>query len=419
MIMNGPHCRTPAIGARFQIPASAKWLFTLLIAALLTMAATPTPVADESTDEQYIQIMSLIDRADALRMAGYKDAAKAKYKQAETELYLFKRSNPLYAPKAVNYRLQEVTDRVEARPPLPSSTPSSKPKVKLEASTSSSKSSVKLLDPGAEPRKALRLHPQPGEKQAVLLTLKVDMDVPGMTGPKAPKIPEVTIPADVSIEKVAPNGDISFDLVLGEAGLGTNVSLPPQQVAAAKMAFATVRGLSVSMVMSSHGSGRLVDIKAPAGAAPQIEQAISKAKETISTVHTASPIFALPEEPVGQGAKWEVKTTIETNGMDMDQTSTFQLTSVDGDHISVSKTVDFTLKGTPQQAKSPAATPMPMGSMDMNGNLTANSAMDLSKLMPLQSTLDGKLVMNMSMKTPKGNMPMAMKANLNLTMESH
>lgn len=418
--MNGSLCRTSAIRAIFQIPASAKWLFTLLIAALLTMAATPTPVADESTDEQYIQIMALIDRADALRTAGYTNAAKAKYKQAQTELYLFKRSNPLYSPKAVNYRLQEISNRLEARAPIPSSTPSTpKPKVKLEAAASSSKSSVKLLDPGAEPRKALRLHPQAGEKQAVLLTLKVNVDAPGMTGPKAPKIPEVTIPADVSIDKVAPNGDIDFDLVLGEVALATNASLPPQQAVAAKMAFATVRGLSLSMVMSSHGSGRLVDIKAPPGAAPQIEQAITKAKESISTMHTATPIFALPDEPVGQGAKWEVKTMIETNGMNMDQTSTFQLTSVDGDHISVSKTVDFTMKGTPKQGQSPASAPMPVGSMDMNGKLTATSAMDLSKLMPLQSTLDGQFDLNMSMKSPKGNMPMAVKANLNLTMESH
>lgn len=416
--MNGSHCRTPAIAARFQIPSSAKWLFTLLIAALLTMAATTTPVADEKTDEQYIQIMSLVDRADALRTAGYKDAAKAKYKQAQAELFLFKRSNPLYAPKAVNYRLQELTERIEARPPIPSSTPSPKPKVKLEASTSSSKSTVKLLDPGAEPRKPLHLHPQAGEKQAVLLTLKLNMDIPGMTGDKAPKIPEMTFPADVSIEKVAPNGDINFDLVLGEGAVATNAGLPPQAAMAAKMGFASIKGLSVSMLMTSHGSGRVVDIKAPPGAAPQIEEAITKAKETISTVHTASPIMALPEEAVGQGAKWQVKTNVKTNGMDVDQTSTFQLTSVDGDHISVSKTIDFAMKGTPQPPKS-APTPMPIGSMDMSGNLTSTSAMDLSKLLPLQANWDGQFAINMSMKTPKGNQPMAMKANLTLTMESH
>lgn len=417
--MNGSHRRTVAIGKKFQVPASAKWLFTLLITALLTMAATPPPIADEKTDEQYIQIMNLIDRADALRKSGQADAAKAKYKQAQTALLLFKRANPLFDTKAVSYRLQEVSERIETRPPIPSATPSSKPKVKLEASTASAKSSVKLLDPGAEPRKVLRLHPQPGEKQALLLTVKMNVDVPGMTGPKTPKMPPVTIPADVSVAKVAPNGDIDFDFVLGEGNLATNANLPPQAAEQAKKSFGSIKGLALAMMMSNRGSVRLLDLTAPPGAAPDLEQGITKAKETISAIHTATPMLALPDEPVGQGAKWEVKTTTKTNGMTMNLTETIQLTSVDGDHISLSKDVDFGMNGTPQPKQGAAAMPIPMGSMDITGKLTGTSAMDLSKLMPLQASWDGQFAINMSMKTPKGNMPMNAKADLNLTMESH
>lgn len=418
--MNGSHCRTPAIDTRFQIPPSAKWLITLLIAALLTMAATPPPVADANADQQYIQIMNLIDRADALRLSGNKDAAKVKYKQAQSALLLFKRNNPLFAPKTVAYRLQEVAERIDTRLPLSSSTPStSKSKVKLEAPTASTKSSVKLLDPGAEPRKVLRLHPQAGEKQAVLLTIKMNVDVPGMTGPNTPKIPGMTFPADVSIAKVAPNGDINFDCVVGEGSLATNANLPPQAAEQAKKSFASAKGLALALMMSNRGSLRILDLTAPAGAAPDLEQGVTKAKESISTFHTAMPLMALPDEAVGQGAKWELKTTAKTNGMDLDLTETVQLTSVDGDHISVSKEINLGVKGTPQPKQGAPAMPMPMSSLDVTGKLTGTSAMDLSKLVPLQANWDGQFAINASMKTPKGNMPMTAKADLNLTLESH
>jgi len=144
-----------------------------------------------------------------------------------------------------------------------------------------------------------------------------------------------------------------------------------------------------------------------------------KAKEALASAHTSSPIFAFPAEPVGPGAKWEVKTNVKTNGMTVGQTAIFQLTSVEGDRISVNKTVDFTMNGTPQMNQNSGAMVMAMGSMKIDGQLTGSSAMDLSKLIPTQANLNGQLAFNMSMKGPKGNQPISAKANLSFTIESH
>jgi hypothetical protein len=219
----------------------------------------------------------------------------------------------------------------------------------------------------------------------------------------------MTIPADVSVAKVAPNGDIDFDFVMGEGSLATNAALPPQEVEHAKKLFASAKGLALALMMSNRGSMRVLDLTAPPGAAPDVTEGVTKLKETTSTIHTAIPLLALPDEPVGSGAKWELKATFKTNGLALDFTETVQLTSVDGDHISVSKEIDLGAKGLP----------IPVGSMDVTGKLTGTSAMDLSKLVPLQANWDGQFAINTSMKTPKGNMPMTAKADLNLTMESH
>lgn len=423
MITNGCHSRPLAIGTTFQFLVRSKFFFGLIIAALFTVAATPPPpqVSDEDTDLQYIHIMNLIDRADALRASGKTDAAKAKDREAYKALVIFQKIHPRWNTKTVDYRLTQVTEAIEGKK-AETTEPSSptkhvtKPPAKI---TSSSKSTVKLLDAGSEPRIALRLHPQAHDKQTLIATVKVTMDMPAMAAAGAPNIPPINVPADVSVDSVAPNGDITFDIVLGEPALATDGGLPPKQVAAAKKAFASVKGLAVTLMMSNRGSGRVLDVKPPPGAQPDFEQGIAKMQESISTMHTASPILALPEEPVGAGAKWQVQNTVTTNGMTVDVTATYQLASVQGDHITINKTVDFAMSGSPK-AGAATPTPMPMGSMNLNGKMTGSSTMDLSKLMPLQSTWDGQFGMNMGMNgTANKTQSFAMKMDVSLSLEAH
>lgn len=412
--MNGSHCRTPAIAARFQIPANANWLFTLLIAALLSVAATSTPVADENSDEQYIQIMSVIDRADALRKSGQADAAKAKYKQAQIALLLFKRSNPLYSPKAVSYRLQELAERIETRPAIPSSTPSSKPKVKLEApsaSASSSKSSVKLLDPGAEPRKALRLHVKPGDKQTVIMTIKMTMDMGAATGGKPMNIPAMSLPADTTIQSVAPNGDITYEMVFGEPGVVSEPGAAAQMVQAVKTQLAAIKGLTVTGVVSDRGISKKVDLKAPPTADPAMRQTMEQIKDGMANI--ASP---LPEEAIGAGAKWEVKMPIKSGGVSVDQTSDYQLISVDGDHISTSVTASGSAAN--QKIQNPAMGSAQMNLIEMTNDATGTVAADLSKLIPLQASMDVHSDLNSEITVGTKKQPFAMKQAMNVTMEA-
>ncbi len=422
MITNGLHSRLTAIAKRFQFLIRAKWTVALVAALFLGVAATPPPTQLPGTvDEQYIQIMALIDRGDALRGKGQADAAKTKYKQAYGYLLNFKRNNPLYIPKAVAYRLAELQTDIDNRPANAEETapaPKKQPP-KLEKSTSTAKSQIKLLDAGAEPKKALRLHPQANDKQTVVVTAKLNMDLPAMGTNGPPKLPTITIPADVTVEKIAPNGDITFDLTLGEGGFGSDGTLPPPALEGAKKTFGSLKGLAVTMVMSSHGSGRVIGIKAPPGAAADFNQGIAKAQEAIATMHNSTPMMALPEEAIGQGAKWEVKNAMVTNGMTIDQTADYQLVSVDGDHISVSKTLDFAMHGTPEMPKNQNATPMAMPAMEISGRLTGTSALDLSKLLPLQANWEGDLTVNMTIKTPKSSMPMSVKVGVNFSLEAH
>src|SRR5262249_27681377 len=109
MITNGSHSRRTAIGATIQFLVRGKWVLTLAIAALVSAAATlPAPVSDENTDQEYIRIMNLIDRADVLRATGKADAAKAKDQEAYRALVIFKKAHPKWNTRTVEYRLTQI-----------------------------------------------------------------------------------------------------------------------------------------------------------------------------------------------------------------------------------------------------------------------------------------------------------------------
>lgn len=415
MIMNGAPRRSHTVGQKINLLLRGKWLFGLAIAALLSVAATAPTISQQNLDEQYIQIMNLIDRGDALRESGKTDAAKAKYKQAEVLLLNFKRANPQWNSKTVNYRLNEVAERLETRSqiPSPSAPTPSKAAVNPEASSkASSKSSIKLLDPGSEPRKILRLHVKSGDKQTVIMTIKMSMEMPGMAAGGAPmNIPAMSLPADVTVQSVAPNGDISYEMVFGEAGVVEEPGAAPKMIETMKTQLAGLKGLTVNAVISDRGISKKVDVKASPNADPKMRQMTDQIKDGMSN---ASQPF--PEEAVGPGAKWELKMPVKSQGMTLNQTADYQLVSVDGDHVSTTSTL--TQSAANQKIQNPAMGSVQMNLIQMTNNATGSAAADLSKLMPLQATMDTHMEMNSEVTVGNKTQPLAMKMAMNVTMEA-
>ena len=399
MIKSGSAPRLPVFGSSIRFLARFQCFFVLFAAVL--SAAAQSSQDQQIPDVQYIHIMTIIDRADALRLAGHMDAAKVKYNEARTNLLNFRAHNPLFDPKTVAYRLNEVTTWVEARPPVPasSSADESKPMPAPVA-----KSPVKLLNPGAEPRAVLRLHPTAGDKQTVIMTLKTKVTMPppppgGAAAPAMPSIPPITIPMDITVQSVTPSGDINYTTVMGEPGIVEDTNTPPQMAQAMKAAMAKIKGITASGTISSRGISKKVDIKVPPDADPQMRQSLENMREGMANL--GSP---LPEEAVGVGAKWEVKMPVKTEGMTIEQTSDYQLDSAAGDHV----TTKFTL--TQSTANSRVQ-------ISSNGSGTITS--DLSKLVALQANMDMHMELGVGGAAANNQaQPNSMKMDVNISMEA-
>src|ERR1035437_6070761 len=187
------------------------WFFAVLALALLLGS---WPLRAEGPDDDYMRIYNLIQQADALATSGKPTPAKAKYQEAQTALKTFQKEYPEWNVKLVAYRLNYVVGKLSAltqKPPATAGNGSAKidqpAQPQATAANAASTMQVKLLEAGAEPRKALRLHPSPGDKQTLTLTLKMAMETKvGDTATPAMKIPPMKMSVAATVKEVSDAG---------------------------------------------------------------------------------------------------------------------------------------------------------------------------------------------------------------------
>ena len=252
-------CFTGA-ASKGRVRINRKWLTALLGLALLLGS---WPARADGPDDEYLQIYTLIQQADDLNTSGKAAPAKAKYQEAQTALSKFQKDYPDWNVKLVAYRLNYLAQKVAAlsvKPPVAASA----------APAQTSGTQFKLLEAGAEPRTVLRLHPSPGDKQTLALTMKMTIETK-MGGAETPamKLPAITMTMDATVKAVSDKGDITCELVMGDISLGDEAGGTPGLAEAMKTALAGVKGISGTATISSRGFSQGVEFKAPAGANPQ------------------------------------------------------------------------------------------------------------------------------------------------------
>ncbi len=269
-----------------------------------------------------------------------------------------------------------------------------------------------LLQPGAEPHKALRLHPKAGDKHTSTLTLKMTMEVHAGTADAQPmKMPPMTLVMDTTIKSVSAGGDISFDTVMREVSVAEDSQAAPQMVDAMKTALSGVKGLSINGTMSNRGISKRTEVTPPADTNPQAQQMIEQMKDAFSN---SGVVF--PEEAVGPGAKWVVKQKVKSQGLTLDQTTTCELVSVEGDRLKV-KTV-LTQSAANQEVKNPSLPDAKVNVVKLQSRGTGEISANLGQLMPVQATSDLRNESNMAVSAGGQDSEMTIKMDMNQRLET-
>jgi hypothetical protein len=371
---------------------------------LLALGAGRWSALADGADDDYLAIFNLLDEADTLVAKSNTNLAVAKYREAYNSLLQFKKTHPDYNPKVVTFRINYAAAKVTAltEPPF----------APAPSTNVASGCEIKVLESGAEPRKALRIHPKAGDKQSVLVTVKVavenklgEAETPGI------KLPAMKLPMDVTVKNVSAEGDIAYELVMGEAGVVDEPGLMPQVVDAIKAAFGGLKGLSGSGTVSSRGVSQGTQFKTPAGADAQTVQIMDQLKDSFSNF--AMP---LPEEPLGAGAKWQVKMPLKSQGINLTQTTTYQLVSLEGDRLAAKTTL--TQNASSQKIQSPSMPGLKVDLSKMVGNGTGEFKLDLAQLLPSEGGGNSQSELSMSMNAGGQSQAITTKIQTNVRFEA-
>ena len=410
--------RTTSTGAVSRANWTGSWkrlygplAVVLFLAVLPALAATP--------DDQYLRIYGMIEQADALDAKGQSGEALAKYREAQIALQGLQKEHRDWNTKLVAYRYNYLAQKVaglSGKPPTPAAAkaPAVKPKARAESKATSPASGpqVKLLEAGTDPRKELRLQPKPGAKQTADMTVKItiDLNIGDLPG-QAIKVPAIKLTSEITVQSVSGEGDITYELVMKQASAADDAEANPQVAEAVKSALAAIQGLSGTGTLSSRGLSKGLALKAPANADPQTLQVIDQIKESLANV-----VAPLPQEAVGLGARWEVKLPLKSQGMTIEQTTTYQLASLEGGRPVVKSTV--VQRASNQKIQNPALPGLKLNLSKMAGQGTGSITLDLGQVLPPAGTSDVQADLSLSLDAGGQAQAVTMKTETHFRLET-
>jgi hypothetical protein len=227
---------------------------------------------------------------------------------------------------------------------------------------------VKLLEQGIAPLQTLRIAPAMGMKQSAIMRMKVDQTMV-MRGQKLPPTPtpatQFTI--EVDITDIAANGDVSVEYRCPKVEVIDESNEPSPVKPMMETLLKSMKGLTGTATVSNRGFTKKSNVTLPPNAEPNIQAARDIMKAWMNLM--SSP---LPEEPVGVGAKWKVIQLIESNGMNVKQTTVHTLKEIKGKAIEIA--IEQAQTADAQELKTPG---VPTGTT--------------TKLLSLDSTGAGKM----------------------------
>lgn len=184
---------------------------------------------------------------------------------------------------------------------------------------------VTLTSPGAEPRVRLRYKVSAGTKETLIMTTAMGFtaNLAGMAVPPM-EFPLLKMTAEVAVTSVAPDGDIAYNVAFTGMTTEAAAGADPSMVAMLQGAAESITGLKGHVVLTDRGINKSATVSVDAIADPNLRQILSAVSSFVESMS-----IAMPEEPVGVGAKWEVRQAQKAAGAQTFQRTECELVSVD------------------------------------------------------------------------------------------
>ena len=269
---------------------------------------------------------------------------------------------------------------------------------------------ITVTSTGAEPRRALRYAVALGHREHITMEflMGIAMTV-GDTSVPEMKAPMLRMDADVEVRGVSPTGDMTISTTFTDGSWIASPDSDASMLARLNSLSADLKGLSGTAVVSNRGVTREVKFDTRRISNPQLSQTITALQQVMQNV--SQP---LPEEAVGVGATWEVRSSVNANGVQMFSTVSLQLTAMDE--------TSYTLKVALEQTAPPQAVSSPAtGGATVLVDTAANSGSGTTKIQfdmlspQSEMTLNSKTTMRIDMSGNLQRMDLAISMKLAVT----
>lgn len=252
---------------------------------------------------------------------------------------------------------------------------------------------VKLLEPGAEPREKLRYKFVVDRTDRLEMTTTSSMKmVMGAQAADVPTAPAVRVVAALTVKEVGADGSARRALVLEDVGLMPGPGLSKEQRDQAEKNLSSLEKLTGKDRVDARGFVRAVELDSSKIENPALKQALMSMQQTFDQM--GAPF---PEEEIGVGAKWQVKTRIDQMGIRLSQTATYELAERSGDKGKIKVKLQQTAPG---------------GNMQLPGLPKGASA----KLVSMKGSGKGELRFDLARTIPDGHIDTKSEVKVAVTM---
>lgn len=249
---------------------------------------------------------------------------------------------------------------------------------------------TEVIEPGAEPRRVLKLHPTVGTDETFEMSVGMRMGIRQGGG----QLPSVAIPTTVTrmrskVQEV--DGSVfSVAQTVESVELIPQPDTPPQVTTQMHAAIDPLVHYRATMRMDERGAvlGGTVVIPGdlPAMVKPQMQQLAQNMGQI------AVP---LPPDAIGVGARWTATTDLDQSGMKLRQSAEYVLRALEGEHATIDATITQTLLEPEIQVPGMFGTTAHVGDFRSSG--TSKLELDLDHLAPTNVTMQMDLHMAMDM----------------------
>jgi uncharacterized protein DUF6263 len=254
---------------------------------------------------------------------------------------------------------------------------------------------VQLVTLGDGSKQILRYRLRKGTKTTSEMAMTMDLDIA-----RAIKMPTIVMTLEIAVDDVLASGAARVSTRI----TGTKVvDRPGTTMDAATLAPVTqqMTGLGYAFTLSPDGS--LSEGRVTGAAAGDLQAQLGQMTRAIEQV-----AMRLPPVPVGVGATWSAKKTVQQNGLEVTTVTTTHLTAIDGDQMTF--TSQTTLSAPNQQIVQQG---MAMDVKDVGGGGKGQGTVDLTTMAmrgELTSEFRGRI-------TAAGQQPTAMNVTMQLTLK--